>query len=88
MEGIPGTLVHLIERYYPSYKAALLESLCRSPSYFGVVMVNRILNSKLSAPERAEYLQALNEVVSNGSAPLVVRKTTERFLVRQHAINP
>ncbi|ULU24453.1 hypothetical protein [Dyella terrae] len=45
--GVPGSLVHFVEQFYPEYKARLLFSLRRAPSLRGVWMANRILNGGL-----------------------------------------
>jgi hypothetical protein len=81
--GAPGPLIHHVEDYYPNYVTALRESVSRAPSYNGVLMINRILNSKISNEARADYLEVLRSVVSNGTAPDNVRSMTRRFLDRQ-----
>jgi len=81
--GAPGTLVHHVEEYYPNYVASLRDSVRRAPSYNGVLMINRILNSNISDEERTEYLNTLRSVVSKGTAPEEVRSMTKRFLDRQ-----
>jgi hypothetical protein len=85
--GAPGTLVHHLEDYYPKYVVSLRESVHRAPSYNGVLMINRILNSSVSREERTEYLGILRSVVSNGTAPGEVRNMAKRFLDRQAQIN-
>ena len=40
--GMPGTLVHMMEDYYPNYVDSLMESVERTPSTNTVLMVNRI----------------------------------------------
>jgi hypothetical protein len=81
--GAPGTLLHHVEAFYPNYALALRRSVRRVPSYNGVLMINRILNSKLSESERAEYLAILRSVIGDASAPATVRDMAERFLARQ-----
>jgi hypothetical protein len=81
--GAPGTFVHHVEDYYPNYVVALRQSVSRAPSYNGVLMLNRILNSKISDAERVEYLAILRSVISNASAPDTVRSMAKRFLDRQ-----
>lgn len=81
--GAPGTFVHHVEDYYPNYVIALRQSVNRAPSYNGVLMINRILNSKISDAERLDYTSILRSVISNASAPDIVRRMAERFLVRQ-----
>lgn len=81
--GSPGTMVHFIEAYYPIYKNMLLESLARNPSQMVVLMVNRILNSKLEPEERAEYTAALEVVRDNRNVRASVRKEADDFLKYQ-----
>jgi hypothetical protein len=80
--GAPGTLVHHVEDYYPNYVLALRQSVGRTPSYNGVLMINRILNSKLSDQEQAEYLAVLKSVITNASAPDTVRAMAKGFVAR------
>jgi hypothetical protein len=80
--GAPGTLVHHVEAYYPNYVLALRQSVSRVPSYNGVLMINRILNSKLSEEERAEYVAVLRSAVSDASASDTVRGMAKRCLAR------
>ena len=82
-KGAPGTMVHFIEAYYPTYKNVLLESLVRNPSQMGVLMVNRILNSKLESEERAEYTAAVALVRDNPNVRASVRKEADDFLKYQ-----
>ncbi len=79
----PGTMVHFIEAYYPTYKSELLDSLVRNPSQMCVLMVNRILNSKLEPEERAEYTAALAVVRDNPNVRASVRKEADDFLKYQ-----
>jgi hypothetical protein len=83
--GAPGSLVHFVEHYYPSYKATLLTSLSTCPSTGVVLMTNRILNSELSPSERLEYLSALERVMADPLAIPAVRDRAQHFLAYQHA---
>ena len=84
-KGAPGTMVHFIEAYYPTYKNALLDSLVRNPSQMCVLMVNRILNSKLDPEDRAEYMAALEVVRDYPNAHASVRKEADVFLKYQQS---
>ena len=77
--GEPGPLVHAIEQV-PGYENALAASLDRSPSYYGVWMVNRILEGDLSAEAREAYLNLLRGVSASESAPPSVRGEAAQFL--------
>ena len=45
--GMPGTLVHVMEEYYPNYVDELVASISRNPSTNTVWMANRILNADI-----------------------------------------
>jgi hypothetical protein len=54
--GMPGPLVHYVERYFRrGYESKLLESLQRSPTPRTVWMLNRLLNGVKGA-EKEPYL--------------------------------
>jgi hypothetical protein len=81
--GAPGTLVHHIESYYPNYVRSLRESVRRAPSYNGVLLINRILNSNISESDRQEYLTLLRSVMNEERTPDTVRDMAGRYLHRQ-----
>jgi hypothetical protein len=85
--GAPGTLVHLVERFYPSYKGRLLASLPQRPSCTGVDMVNRILNSTLPEAERAEYMVALEEVSNQDGLPKMIRGLAAQYIERRRQLD-
>jgi hypothetical protein len=79
----PGSLVHFVEAFYPTYKARLLQSLRDAPNMSAVLMTNRILNSKLTPGERAQYLMALRAVLAGGRASAETRESARGFLEYQ-----
>jgi len=81
--GMPGGLVHLIERYYPNYKQMLMESLRKTPSLSSILMVNRILNSNLSNGERKEYITALVELSNNATVHDELQKEASDYIEYQ-----
>lgn len=81
--GAPGTLVHLVENFYPNYKDSLLNSIKNSPNVVAILMVNRILNSNLSPQERDEYLSALNIVALNGEISDRLNNKAKHFIEYQ-----
>ncbi|VVE53205.1 hypothetical protein PAQ31011_04851 [Pandoraea aquatica] len=81
--GAPGTLVHLTEHFYPGYKGVLLESLARAPSFNALLMVNRVLNSSLSAQEREEYFSALRAVAERVDIHLSLANEASHFISYQ-----
>ena len=65
--GMPGLVVHYIERYFlQGYEQLLFESLTRKPIQHTLWMLNRILNfPKLE--DRKKYLTLLSKIASDES---------------------
>jgi hypothetical protein len=82
--GVPGSLVHFVEQFYPEYKARLMFSLWRTPSLNSVWMANRILNAELGNADRARFLASLEGIVLNPAADVGVRAFAKRFVDLRH----
>ena len=82
--GMPGPLVHLLERHIGKYERLLIASLRRCPSSSGVTMVNRILNAPQSGEERKEWMGLLAEVAGNPKAPESIRGDAQHFYEYQN----
>ena len=82
--GLPGTLVHFTEHFYPGYKPLLLDALEKSPSSSSILMANRILNSTLGASERKEYLDGLGVVAANTHIAPELRDEAAHFIAYQN----
>lgn len=80
--GAPGSLVHHVESFYPNYVNALLESVRRTPSYNGVLMINRILNSDIDDELRRRLFDALLIASSDATVVSQVRKMADGFVKR------
>lgn len=78
--GAPGSLVHFVESFYPTYVPRLIRSLNASPNASAVLMINRILNSDLGVSERSEYLGALAAVKANAHVHPDARALAEHFM--------
>ena len=78
--GAPGSLVHFVEHSYPRYKEVLLASVRERPSYNAILMINRILNSQLTAAERHEYLSSLRAVVASPTCPKPLVSEARHFI--------
>ena len=85
--GAPGTLVHLLEEFYPRYAERLLCSLRTRPSYSAILLTNRILNSRLSAQKRSKYRSALAEAVAAPDLPKTLRDLANHFLERRRTLD-
>lgn len=82
--GSPGPLVHTLE-VIPGYEHYLVNSVRRTPSLLSVWMVNRILNSPLTADRRLFWMTLLQEAVDRPDLLKSVREDAEQFLSRQRA---
>ena len=80
--GMPGTLVHMMEDQYPNYVDALIESIGRTPSTNTVLLVNRILNSKIDGVLRSRLIECLQTAVENENASRLVVEESKRYLER------
>jgi len=82
--GAPGTLVHHVEEYYPNYLDALVDSVRRKTSYNGVLMINRILNTKIDDELRERLLGVVTLASHDENAAHHVREMASGF-VRRHS---
>jgi len=80
--GMPGTLVHMMEDYYPNYVDELIESVNRVPSTNSVLMVNRILNSDVDEELRNRLIQCLRDTCTRKNAASLVKEEAQRYLDR------
>jgi hypothetical protein len=80
--GSPGPLVHFLEAQR-EYQGALIASIRRRPMLNTVLMVNRILNSKLSMERREFFLDLLLSVLTNPQSDECVNEVAELLLKRQ-----
>ena len=61
--GAPGTFIHHIETFYPSYVSELALSVEKRPSVNTILLMNRILNSSDCSPKtRDEFIQLLRNI--------------------------
>jgi hypothetical protein len=81
--GSPGPLVHLVELFGPAYFADLVHSLGNRPTPHTLWMLNRILNSKLSAPQRAKFMALLEASTRHPLADAIAREQASGFLQHQ-----
>jgi hypothetical protein len=79
--GAPGPLVHHIEQFFPNYVDSLIGSVARKPSYCGVWMINRILNSDVDFDLRQRLMAALVAAASPDRLTAVhVREMADDFV--------
>ena len=77
--GTPGPLVQALESQ-PAWPELLAASLERQPTELTAWMANRLLNSRLTRDERANWLKQLTAVTSHPLAAASVRDSAIRFL--------
>jgi hypothetical protein len=67
--GMPGALVHFVERFYgPAYESLVVESIRRRPTPHTAWMLNRLINGAKTAERRSRFLAVMNEARLHPSA--------------------
>jgi len=79
--GMPGPLVHTMERYIGEYENALEASIIAKPTFLSVWMLNRILNGKTE--RREHWIRLLNIAASSPCASSTVKEQAQRFILIQ-----
>lgn len=81
--GMPGPIVHYMEKYYRNgYEQLLHDSVVRKPTVHTLWMLNRVINGSDKA-EKDKYLLSLKEISNNKSLPENVREEAKSFLKHQ-----
>ena len=82
--GMPGPVVHYVEKFYmKGYEDLLLSSIERKPTIHTLWMLNRILNSP-KLIDREKYIQVLKEVVDNSMESEDIRNEAKQYLQFQN----
>ena len=77
--GMPGPLVHFMEKKYKKgYEKLLLESIKRKPTEHTVWMLNRILND-VNLEERNVYMDVLKAIVKDSKYDEELRSLAKEF---------
>ncbi|VWD34810.1 hypothetical protein BLA39750_04924 [Burkholderia lata] len=79
--GVIWGVLHGLESL-PNYEPALLRSLARQPSEFGVCMVGRLLNAGIREVDGISLLAILRELAATAKSPRI-RETAEGFAFRK-----
>ena len=78
--GMPGPLVHFMEKKYKKgYEKLLLESIKRKPTEHTVWMLNRILND-VNLEDRNVYMDVLKAIVKDSKYDEELRSLAKEFL--------
>lgn len=70
--GVPGRLVHLLETL-TRHEELVVESVQRTPMYYTVWMINRLINGK-SKRSKAELIGVLEEISRNETIDRDIRE--------------
>lgn len=66
--GMPGALVHFVERFHRrGYEPLLLDSIARRPTAHTAWMLSRVINGAEDEPSRAAYVHALRAAAAHPS---------------------
>lgn len=78
--GMPGPIVHYMEKYYLSgYEDLLYESVKRKPTIHTLWMLNRIVNSP-ELVDKSKYINLLTRISDNQNEPEIIRKEALFYL--------
>lgn len=62
--GMPGQIVHTLEKYYKKgLEEELFKSLNRKPTFYTLWMLNRIINGTSDAKEKEGYMEMLKSIL-------------------------
>lgn len=79
--GMFWSVLHALERS-PHHAGALLDSVCRSPGEFTILMVNRLLNGGVTHVDGVDLMQVLAEI-ARGQYSEQARTDAQRYLDHQ-----
>jgi hypothetical protein len=84
--GMPGALVHFVERFYgKGYEKLLMESLLRHATAHTAWMLNRVVNGEKNAEKRKHYINLMRQAERNSGIDSIAREQLNRFLALHHA---
>ena len=76
--GMPGAIVHFVERFYKNgYEKLLIESIERRPTLHTVWMLNRIING---SDNHAEYINLMNSILERKDVEDEIKNSIKEFL--------
>ncbi len=76
--GNPGSLLHFIEAT-DGYESKLIDSINRTPSLYGINMLNRILNRQ-ELRNRRDYMNILKDIMGRADVkPEVAKEAGKRY---------
>lgn len=76
--GMPGAIVHFVERFYKNgYEELLIESVKRRPTMHTVWMLNRVMNG---SENKNDYLEIMKEVTERSDIEEAIKNSTSKFM--------
>ena len=75
--GMPGAMVHFIEKFTPKYEPALVRSIKRRPSLHTIWMLNRCING---SDHKDEYINILMEIADREDVEKEIRDSAQEFV--------
>ena len=76
--GMPGSIVHFVEKFYKrGYEQLLISSVERRPTMHTVWMLNRVKNGE---ENQQEYIEILNAIFHNEDVEEEIRNSARDFL--------
>lgn len=78
--GMPGAIVHFVERFYKNgYEELLIESVKRRPTMHTVWMLNRVMNG---SENKNNYLEIMKEITERSDTEETIRNSASEFMDR------
>lgn len=78
--GMPGSLVHFVERFYKKgYEELLLKSVKRKPTMHTIWMLNRIINDIVDADVLQKMYGVMSQASCNKEASVEARKLAKEL---------
>lgn len=78
--GMPGAIVHFVERFYKNgYEELLIESVKRRPTMHTVWMLNRVMNG---SENKNDYLKIMKEVTERSDVEEAIKHSAGEFMDR------
>lgn len=76
--GMPGAIVHFVERFYKNgYEELLIESVKRRPTMHTVWMLNRVMNG---SENKNDYLEIMKEVTERSDIEEAIKNSASEFM--------
>ncbi len=78
--GVPGAIVHFVERFYKKgYEELLIESVKRRPTMHTVWMLNRIING---SENKEKYINIMKDVINRTDIEEEIKNQAIAFINR------